>query len=125
MSKLNFSFPIVLDIQATRARHASRMRNVEGSLLFLDGYTDDDLSEAVYHRSLSEFLFIRRQELEGQKLVKAIKQEVNAVIRRSIIDHLKTNSMPLRWDTAYYLAHQEAIDQKMEAVSRILYNEFT
>jgi len=132
MSELNFAFPTLLDIKATRKRHKSRMKKLispswflgKGEVLFLNTYSDDDLFEVVYHKHYN-WLHAQAELSEGHKLVKAIKTAVNQEVRSLIDQHLISINIPVSWDTGYYLVHQKAIDQKMEAVSRILYDEFT
>lgn len=61
----------------------------------------------------------------GQKNVKAIKHCVNNTFRVLIIEYLEDNDKPKSWDTAYYLANQKEFDKRMEAVSRLIYEDVT
>lgn len=130
MSELNFSFPTVLNIRATRKRHKARMEKLispgwfsgTGEINFLNTYSDDDLFELIYHKHRL-WLHAQAEQTSGQRLVKAVKTAVNQEVRFLITNHLIDNNITGSWDTAYYLVHQKAIDAKMERVSRMIFDE--
>lgn len=129
MKKLNFSFPIVRDIESTRERHQTRMDKLvcagEHETLFLDEYDDDDLYEAITYQNRILIYYFDKNYWSGQRGVKKIKTMVNNHVRMMIIDYLIDNFMSKSWDTAYYLLHQAKIDKKMKRVSKIIYETLT
>lgn len=129
---LNFSFPILLDIKATRKRHKARMKKLispgwfsgTGEINFLNTYSDDDLFELIYHKHRL-WLHAQAGQTSGQRLVKAVKTAVNQEVRSLITQYLIDNNITGSWDTAYYLVHQKAIDARMAMVAILIYEELT
>lgn len=125
MSTLNFNFPVVRDIAATRARHQARMNELEWKPSFLNELSDDDLYESILRVNYRYFSYYPSSHWQGQKAVKEIKGIVNRHVYDLISSHLIDNNMPKSWATAYYLLHQSTIDTRMKAVSKLLYAEIS
>lgn len=129
MSELNFSFPIVRDIEATRAKHQKtvcRLQRMDSDGIgVFYGLTPDDLYDSIMHVNYRLFMHYIAQHWRNQKGVKALKSLVNSHVRDLIGSYLSDNGLPVSWDTAYYLLHQDRIDGMMEAVSRLLHAELS
>ena len=125
MSELNFSFPIVRDIDATRARHQDKIHKLDWQPSFLNKISDDDLFEAIMYRNHRLFNSYPAQYWREQEGVKEIKGIVNNFVRSLIGDALAGIGKPRSWDTAYYLLHQATIDNRMESVSKLVYAELS
>lgn len=129
MSKLNFSFPIIRDIEATRSRHLKTIdklkfldRNGIGVLYDLN---EDDLYDSVMHANYQLLMHYMSSNWDSQKGVKVLKSLVNSHFRNLIIDYLSDNGLPRSWDTAYYLLHQKEIDKMMKAVTKLIHAELS
>ena len=131
MSELNFSFPIVRNIEDTRARHQNRIDKLvkgiplKSKVLFLNKVSNDDLFESIMYDNRRLFSYYPADYWKGQKGVKLVKAIVNSYVRDMICGHLHMSTLPRSWDTAYYLLHQSQIDARMEAVSKLLYAELS
>jgi len=125
MVELDFSFPVIRGIDATRRSHQKRIDKLIGNngVLFLTEYSDDDLFEVIWCKNMSLFTYYKNDHWMGQKGVRAIKMLVNNYVRVMIGNYLVSIDKPISWDTAYYLRHQTEVAKKMEAVSRCLYEE--
>ncbi len=121
MKKLDFSFPIVRDIEATRAKHESKIAKVANMELFLNDWDNDSLVETFFCGNWMGTY----GNGEGRKLVRTVKHCVNMLFRILINEYLVDNNKPKSWDTAYYLVHQKEFDKRMEAVSRLIYKDIT
>jgi hypothetical protein len=125
MSELNFNFPVVRDINATRARHQNTLQKIEWRPSFLNELSDDDLFESIINQNHQYFSYYPAQHWRGQKAVKEIKGIVNRHVCSLIVDHMIDNNMPKSWATAYYLLHQHSIDNRMKSVSKLVYAELS